>query len=240
MPLVQSGHEGGQIEAPTNASATVPSVEQIFSKYFAATGGKAATMVKTLVLKGTREASQSRNWQNEITLATPNKFLIVTTTPQSTNRQIINGDKGWIVNGNNVQNLSATEALDAGRSLRELFSLIKVKPSPSMTFGGIQKIGELDAYMVENATDTKTERYYFDSQTGLLLRKSTWRKTVLMPFPEQVDFEDYRDVDGLKLPFVIRYSAIDSFDSWTRAFTEIKRDAAVSESLFNRPGVPPQ
>jgi zinc protease len=235
--LAQSGHEGGVDTSPN--AITAPSIEQIFSKYFAAVGGN-ATSTKSLVLKGRREASQSRNWSNEITIASPNKILVVTTTPQSTNRQIINGDKGWIVSGTNVRNLSATEAVDAGRSLGELFNVIKVKPSESMRFGGIQKVGERDAYMVENVTATKTERYYFDAQTGLMLRKITLRKTVLMPFPEQVDFEDYRDVDGVKLPFVIRYSAIDTFDSWTRTFTEIKRDVAVSESLFADPGVPPQ
>src|SRR5215208_2067840 len=43
-------------------------------------------------------------------------------------------------------------------------------------------------------------------------------------FEPQVDFEDYKDVDGAKMPFVIRYSAIDTYDSWTRTFTEIKRN----------------
>lgn len=238
MPLVRSGHEEVVQTSPTASAA--PSIEQIFSKYFAAVGGNVATSTKSLVLKGRREASQSRNWSNEITIASPNKVLVVTTTPQSTNRQIINGDKGWIVSGTNVRNLSAAEAVEVGRSLGELFNIIKVRPSASMTFGGIQKVGDRDAHMVENVTPTETERYYFDAQTGLILRKITLRKTVLMPFPEQVDFEDYRDVDGVKLPFVIRYSAIDTFDSWTRTFTEIKRDVPVSESIFLAPGLAPQ
>jgi hypothetical protein len=64
----------------------------------------------------------------------------------------------------------------------------------------MQKVNERDAYVVENATDIRTERYYFDVQTGLLLRKTTLTKTMLMPFPDQIDFEDYRDVDGVKVP----------------------------------------
>jgi hypothetical protein len=105
---------------------------------------------------------------------------------------------------------------------------------------GTLKVGDRDAYMVENVTDTKTERFYFDSQTGLLLRKMTLRKTMLMSFPEQVDFEDYRDVDGVKVPFTIRYSAIDTYDSWTRTFTEIKRNAVLSDSLFAAPNASPR
>ncbi|HEX7296844.1 MAG TPA: c-type cytochrome [Pyrinomonadaceae bacterium] len=239
MPLARSGHEPAG-DSPITSTTTSPPIEKVFDKYFAAVGGNAASTTKTLVLKGRREASQGRNWPNEITVALPNKFLVVTTTPQASSRQIINGDKGWIVTGTNVRSLSPTEATDATRGLGELFNVIKVQPSQSMKSVGTEKFGDHDSYVIENSTDTKTERYYFDTQTGLLLRKITLRKTVLMPFPEQVDFEDYRDVQGVKLPFIIRYSAIDTFDSWTRTFTEIKRDAAVSESVFAAPAATPQ
>lgn len=239
MPLTQSGHEGGINDAATSTRTTSPSVEQILAKYVEALGGNNATTTKTLVLKGRREASQSRNWSNEISVAFPDKFLIVATTSQATTRQIINGDKGWIVNGTNVTNLSASEASKAGRSLEQIFNVIKVKQAPGMHVLGMQKVGEDDAYVIENEAESKTERYYFDSQTALLLRKITLQKTILMPFPEQVDFEDYRDVDGVKIPFVIRYSAIDTFDSWTRTFTEIKRNATLSESTFATPNPSP-
>ena len=109
-----------------------------------------------------------------------------------------------------------------------------------MSLSVIQKVGERDAYVVENANDNRTERYYFDVQTGLLLRKTTFTKTMLMPFPDQIDFEDYRDVDGVKVPFTIRYSAIDTYDSWTRKFTEIKRNAVVGDALFTAPAAQPK
>lgn len=238
MPLARSGHEGHDDAAPSERT-TLPSMEQIFVKYMEALGGSAVTGTKTLVLKGKREASQNRNWPNEITLAAPNKFLVVATMPQATVRQIVNGDKGWIVNGNNVRNLPPATAVDTGRSFDELFNVIKVRPSQNMRLVGTRKVGERETYMVENVTDTKIERFYFDSQTGLLLRKMTLQKTMLMPFPEQVDFEDYRDVDGVKVPFTIRYSAIDTYDSWTRTFSEIKRNAVLSDSLFAAPSVSP-
>ncbi len=238
MPLARSGHEGPDDAAPTERT-TLPSMEQIFIKYLEALGGNAATGTKTLVLKGKREASQNRNWPNEISWAAPDKFLLVATMPQATVRQIVNGDKGWIVNGTSVRNLPAATAVDTGRSFDELFTVIKVKPSQNMRLVGTRKVGERDTYMIENVTDTKIERFYFDTQTGLLLRKMTLQKTMLMPFPEQVDFEDYRDVDGVKVPFTIRYSAIDTYDSWTRTFTEIERNALLSDSLFAAPSVSP-
>ena len=56
--------------------------------------------------------------------------------------------------------------------------------------------------------------------------------------PEQVDYEDYRDVDGLKLPFTIRVTSIDSFYNSTRTFTEIKLNVPIDESKFNKPPAP--
>ena len=53
--------------------------------------------------------------------------------------------------------------------------------------------------------------------------------------PEQVDFEDYRDVDGMKVPFTIRINSIASFFSSTRQFTEIKLNVPVDETKFNKP-----
>jgi hypothetical protein len=240
MPLARSGHESRPNDPVPAVRPALPSLDQIFARYVEAVGGSAATGTKTLFLKGKREASQDRNWPNEITLAFPDKILIVMTTPQSTVRQMVNGDKGSVVNGANVRNLGPTEAAEAKRGWDELFNVIKVNVSSGMRSGGVEKVGQRDAYIVESVTDTRTERYYFDSQTGLLLRKITINQTVLMPFPEQIDFEDYRDVDGVKIPFTIRYSAIDTFNSWTRTFTDIKRNTILDDTLFAIPVAPPK
>jgi hypothetical protein len=232
MPLARSGHEPEPPGVATPASTSVPSIDQIFSKYFEAVGGSAASKTETLVLKGKREASQNRSWPNEITVKTPDKVLMVATPASGPVRQILNGDRGWSAAGTTVRTLTPAEVLDAQRRGRELFYVIKAKPSPGMRVSGVQKLGDRETYVVENVTETNIERYFFDSQTGLLLRKLTLNKTMLMSFPEQVDFEDYRDVDGVKIPFVIRYSAIDTYDSWTRTFTEIKRNVAVDDTSF--------
>jgi len=240
MPLARSGHEPGPSDAVSAVRPALPSVDQIFAKYVEAVGGSAATGTKTLVLKGKREATQDRNWPNEITLSLPDKFLMIATTPQGTLRQIVNGDKGAVVNGANARNLTPSQASEVKRSFDELFNVVRVKMSQGMRSGGVQKVHDRDTYVVERLTDSKTESYYFDTQTGLLLRKITINQTVLVPFPEQIDFEDYRDVDGVKVPFTIRYSAIDTFDSWTRTFTEIKRNAVVADTLFAIPAAAPK
>jgi hypothetical protein len=239
MPLARSAHEGPD-EATASTPVALPSVEQVFSKYLAAVGGSAVSETKTMVLKGTREATQNRNFQSEISVTFPDKFMVSATTPQGTLRQVINGDNGFIVNGTNVRNLAPKEAVDVRRSWDELFGLLKVRQLPGMSVSGMQRVNEHEAYVVETSTDNRTERYYFDNQTGLLLRKTTLTKTMLMPYPDQIDFEDYREVDGVKVPFTIRYSAIDTYDSWARKFTEIRRNAVVDDALFKAPSVQPK
>lgn len=58
---------------------------------------------------------------------------------------------------------------------------------------------------------------------------------MLVPIPEQIDFEDYRKVDGVKLPFLIRISNIDPHFSSTRRFTEIRHNIALDDARFRLP-----
>jgi len=239
MPLVKSGHEPGPNAAASATAPPVrPSVDQIFAKYLEALGGPKATNTKTLVMKGKREASQNRNWPIEITYVPPDKLLLVTTTPQAVVRQIVNGDQGWALTGTNLRVLTPAEVADSRRNGEETFGVVKAKQAPGMNFSGVQKIGEREAYVITKTSDVKTEFYYFDSVSGLLIRKMNIRHTSLLPIPEQVDYEDYRDVDGVKLPFTIRYSGIDTYNGWTRTFSEIKRDVTVEESTFAKPPAP--
>jgi len=59
--------------------------------------------------------------------------------------------------------------------------------------------------------------------------------------PEQTDFEDYRDVDGVKLPFLIRVSSVDAGNPIiTRKFDEIKLNLPVDDTRFNQPPAAPK
>jgi hypothetical protein len=241
MPLAKSGHEGLLYPAPIGppAPAPRPAVEEIFAHYVQAVGGPKAAATKTLVMKGTRVASQNRNWPNEITWSAPDKLLSVMTLPQTTVRQAAAGDTGWVLNGTKLQTLTATQTATARRGLEEVVSAVKVTQVPGMQSAGTEKIEGRDMWVVVRSTPETTLKYYFDAENGLLRRRLAINHAAVLPIPEQLDFEDYRDVDGVKLPFIIRKSAIDTYDSWTRTFTEIKRNVAVNDNLFAPPVVQP-
>lgn len=240
MPLAKSGHEPDPASSPTPGPSARPSAQEIIARYVQAAGGTNATGTKTLFFKGRRLASQNRNVPNEITISLPDKLVIAATTPQGALRQILAGDKGWILNGPNLRTLNPTEVSNALRGLDALFGVVKVTSSPGMQLVCAEKIDGRDMWIVAVSTPERRVTYDFDAETGLLRRKRTLNYTIALPVPEQVDFEDYREVDGVKLPFTIRSSAIDTTDSWTRTFTEIKRNIAVDEKTFAKPEPPPK
>jgi hypothetical protein len=115
-----------------------------------------------------------------------------------------------------------------------LYQPIKVAEQPAqMRVLGLEKQGDRDVYVVAVTTGPQTTRkYFFDAQTSLLLRRITTTSTMLAPLPEQVDFEDYRDVGGLKLPFMIRTSGVAAFTTATRRFTDIRLNLVIDDSVF--------
>ena len=191
------------------------------------------------MVRGTRDASQGRSWPFEATSKGPDKFLMVVQVPQfGAVSQAVNGTAGWVSNPRVTRALSPSEFNDL-RFAAGLFDVIKFRPTATMRSVGRRKMGDRDFYVVvDRPSEGVSRRYFFDAQTGLLLRISTLTDTVLNPIPEQIDFEDYRDVDGARVPFVVRLSNIDTFNSYTRTITEVRRGVAVEDKLFEMPPAP--
>ncbi|HEV2915440.1 MAG TPA: c-type cytochrome [Pyrinomonadaceae bacterium] len=240
LPLAASAHEDGQGGAARalKPADKLPAAHEILNKYTEAVGGRAVVAKsQTRVFKGTVEQSQGRQPGIEVTLKEPNKYLaVLTTKQQGIIYQGFDGKTGWIKTDQTRREMDAAELAQLERAAA-LYQVIKVKePYAGLAVTGKEKVNEREAYVLERkSADGRTEKFYFDTETGLLLRRLVLTDTVLFPIPEQTDFEDYREVDGLKLPFTIRISNIDTFFSSTRRFTEIRNNVAVDESIFNLP-----
>lgn len=110
------------------------------------------------------------------------------------------------------------------------------EPYPQMIFGGTEKVEGRDNLIVRIALPNKRRAaFYFDRETGLLSRRVVTTETPIGVDSEQTDYEDYREVDGVKVAHTIRVSYLDNFYSSTRKFTEIKHNATVDETHFKLP-----
>ena len=225
----------------TEAKPALPTAEQILNKYVAAVGQPAAlAKLKTTVLKGKIERSAGRPSDSvEITLKGADKYLVKLTTPQGVRTQVINGTTGWVKINDDAKELPPTAVAEAKRSLI-LYAAVKVAEQPAqMTVLGMENVGDRETYVLTLTVDAKTtKKFFFDARSGLLLRELTITETILSPLQEQTDFEDYRDVDGVKLPFTIRTSELAAFATATRKFSEIRHNAAVDDALFQFPKKP--
>jgi photosynthetic reaction center cytochrome c subunit len=230
----------------TDSKVPPLSAEQILSNYFKAVGGQdGGANMKAIVYKVTIERSQGRTnavWQQilpttqEITTKGRDKYLAKMTTPQGTVMQGFDGSMGWIRDNNGSRQLSPGELAQV-KQTASLYQMTKVTDDVAqMKAAGIEKLGDRDVYVVAVTLGAKTIRkYFFDAESGLLLRRTTTTDTILFPLPEQVDFEDYRDVDGIKLPFTIRTSGLAAFTTATRKFTDIKLNTMLNDDVFKMP-----
>ena len=78
--------------------------------------------------------------------------------------------------------------------------------------------------------------FYFD-QSGLLVRLVRFVDTPVGRVPTQIDYEDYRDVSGVKMPF--RWTATWTDGQSTTQLTEMQSNVQIDAAKFGRPAPAP-
>ena len=74
---------------------------------------------------------------------------------------------------------------------------------------------------------------YFDQQSGLLLREVRYGNSPIGRVPTQIDYSDYRDVDGIKMPFHILFVWLGGRDEFQ--LNQIQLNVPVDARKFERP-----
>jgi hypothetical protein len=223
--------------SPTGPQQPNPTAEQVIDKYYQAVGGAAAIeKMKSRVMKGTLVANNGNEIGYEVSQSGADLVLATLTMPAGIILRGFDGTVGWEKGLRSVRELSPSE-LYYLRRYPDIYKDLKLKEQfTRLTFGGKPNIDGRDVYVIRGTTASgKRETLFFDVETGFLVRRTTSTTTPVGTIPEQVDFADYKDVDGLKLPFTIRVTAIDPTYSVVRKFTEIKLNAPVDAKIFNKP-----
>ena len=74
---------------------------------------------------------------------------------------------------------------------------------------------------------------YFDQQSNLLLREVRYGNSPIGRVPTQIDYSDYRDVDGIKMPFHILFVWLGGRDDFQ--LNQVQLNAPVDARKFGRP-----
>jgi hypothetical protein len=219
----------------TPGPIALPSADHVVAAYLAAVGGDAAARAAALSMHGWDERSEGRYAKFEITVAGSDRYRITLTTPEATTNQGLDGEGPWTVVNGRAQRLTSPADVTRMRRIAMRYRPIRVQPA-NQRVTGIERVDGRDTYVLEGRIDSvTTQRSYFEVVSGLLRREITTTETLLLPLVEQVDYDDYRDVGGLQLPFRIRTSTGAPYDTAVRTIMEIRRNVPGGDSVFRPP-----
>ena len=224
--------ENHPAEAKENAG---PTADQLLDKYVQAVGGAAAIeKITSRVMTGTIDFG-GRSLPIDIYAKDPEKRISITHMPEGENVTAFNGHEGWLgMSGHPIREMHGSDldsaAIDADLHLathfKQMFTAMRVQ--------GSEKVGDHEAYVLVGTREGKTPiRLYFDEQTGLLVRLVRFGDTALGLMPTQIDYADYRDESGVKLPY--RWTLARPNGRFTIQVSQSKQNVPVDDAKFVKP-----
>jgi photosynthetic reaction center cytochrome c subunit len=229
------------VPAQNTQTETFPSVQEILGHYVQALGGQTALdRVKTRVFKTARLHEKNPSAPTEWYQESPNKVLAYRSSEGYTTWVGFDGRRAWaedneksywgILSTKDRNQIMRDSELYAGSRLGTQYEKVETV--------GKEKIGDRDTFVVAGTSpEGQKEKFFFDAQTGLLLRREIREQTVLGFLPVQADFSDYRDVDGVKIPFVVQWSSAGG--AWgvrvSSKIIEIHQNVPIDDQKFDHP-----
>jgi hypothetical protein len=237
-PATQPQHleaDATQTEAKENSG---PTADQLLEKYVHALGGSSAIdKVTTRVMKGTIDFG-GKSLPIDIYCKAPDERISFTHMPEGDSVTAFNGHEGWLgmpgrpireMHGSDLDGAAIDANLHLPTQLKEMFTEMRVR--------GTENIGDREAYQVIGQREGKPPlRLYFDQQSGLLVRLIRYGDTALGLLPTQIDYADYRDVSGLKVPY--RWTLTRPSGRFTIQVSELQENVPVDDARFVKPAPP--
>ena len=220
--------------------AAQPTAEQLIAKYIRAIGGKAAIeKVRSRLTVGTMDPGEGTTLSLELSEKAPDKFLSVVDVPGlGTVKQGFDGTVGWDSTPNQGVQELAGAMLAAVRRNAQFYRWLRMKELfTKLRISGTVKVGDRDAYVME-ATPPEgfAEIFYFDTETGLLVKRDYKLEAPEGVLSFETFYDDYREVDGVKLPCTLRRVGPDNV--LILKFTEIKQNVEMDDGKFSKPVAP--
>jgi photosynthetic reaction center cytochrome c subunit len=211
-----------------------PTAEAILAKYFQAIGK--APIIQTMSLKGTTDRFESPGMATEVYVSAPQKIYIKTITKDGPLEQVTNGQRAWSKSSHGTRELHDS-AVTALGSIVNVLEPVKLQTKYSeLVLSRKDKVGSRDVYVLyaSNSPEVR-EEVSFDTETGFLLRHVKWTDSPVGRIPQEVEYDDYKSVNGVMMPFVIHSYFADPWIGTDRKFTEIVLNPKVDESKFDPP-----
>jgi hypothetical protein len=241
----------------------VPSAESILDRFIQAAGGaQRLAGLTSFVGKGTSVGFGGFGGGGAVEIAAkgPDKRATIVLFKEETGRgdqiRTYDGNTGWVrtplnvlgefqLRGSDLDGAKFDAQLSFPGQIKQILTNLKTGPPTSITDVGapasqssLQQdvtLGQTHVVDVVQGTGPRglLVTLYFDRQSGLLLRQLRFGSSPIGRVPTQIDFADYRDVNGIKLPFRLTYAWLNGRDSIV--LNEIQTNVPVDEAKFGRP-----
>jgi len=223
-------------ERPEEAKESAgPTADQLLDKYVQAAGGAAAiAKISSRVMTGTIDVG-GMSFPIEIYAKDPEKRISLTHMQGGESVTAFNGHEGWLgMTGHPMREMHGSD-LDAAAIDADLHLATHFKQMfNGMTVHGTEKIGDHNAFvLVGTRAENPPIRLYFDEQSGLLVRLVRFGDTALGLMPTQIDYADYRESSGVKLPY--RWTLARPNGRFTIQIDEAKQNVPVDDAKFAKP-----
>ena len=230
-------------DGPTALAAKKVSADQILDKYIQAIGGAAPLgRLTSLTAKGTYEGydTLSAKVPVDIFASAPNRLSMVVHTQNGDSVTTVDGTNGWIaaadklmrvlpLMGGDLEGAKLDAAVSFPTRLKQDFQWRTGFPSVSIDDRPVQ--------VIQNAARGATgAKLYFDSESGLLVRQVRFVDTAVGVIPTQVDYSDYRDVAGVKVPFKRVITWTDGRS--TIELSQVQANVNIPAAQFAKPAPP--
>lgn len=208
-------------------------VNKILERYIKAVGGRAAVeRVTSRATKGSVVAPGG-SMPLEIYEKAPNKFLrILVNADSGRSEDGFDGTVAWSNNARGLREVTGPEAENFKREYSLYRQILWKELYPEMRAAGQENLDGRKTDVLEAQTGSDAAyKLYFDRKRGLLVRSDVTLRGITI----QARFEDYRDVDGVKLPFITRRTRSSDGFQWSDQFAEIRHNVTIEDAKFTKP-----
>jgi len=230
--------EPDELRQPSSSKAAT--ADQILDKYFQAVGGaERLAKLTSFAAKGTFQGYQDEKYPVDVFLKAPNQISTVVHTAAGDSATTYDGRAAWIAGPATERPVTLLELTGGALTGVKLDAavwfpaqlkgaLIQWRAATSATVDGH------DMQMIQGTADGKYPvNLYFDSKTGLLAREVRYQDSPVGLNPTQIDYADYREVAGVRIPYRVIATWLDGRS--TTDFSEIQANVPVDAARFAHP-----
>jgi photosynthetic reaction center cytochrome c subunit len=221
-----------------------PPVGQILDKYVQALGGaQRLASLTSFVAKGTYQGyDDPEKLPLEVFAKAPDQRTTIVHTLGGDSTTVYDGRVGWVAAPDTltpvpVIPLSGADLDGAKVDAALCFPAQVQKTLSEWRVGFSSTIGDREVQVVQGTSAWGSPvKLYFDKKSGLLARQVRYTNVPVGRVPTQIDYADYRDVSGVKMPFRWSVTWVDGRS--TIQLSEVQPNAPVDAAKFAKPAPP--